>query len=428
MNILIVGSGGREHALAWKVAQSPRLAQLYVAPGNAGTALQNQLAHIENVDLRPEDSPSLAAFCREKKISLAIIGPEAPLAAGLADVLRADGVLVFGPSGAAAQIEASKAFAKGFMVRQGLPTARYAAFTDFYEAVGYLLQVDYPVVIKASGLAAGKGVILPTCSDEAEAVLHQIMLDREFGSAGEEVIIEERLTGEEVSLLAFTDGTTVRPMPPAQDHKRLLDGDQGPNTGGMGAYAPAPLCPPEVVEQLTGAILQPAVDGLRAEGRPFVGVLYAGLMLTSAGPHVLEFNCRFGDPETQAILPLLDSDLVDIAEACAEGRLADVPVKWKPGAAACVVLASSGYPGRYLTGHEIRGLEAATTQAIIFHAGTRLAEGRVLTAGGRVLGVTGWGGNISEALDNAYAAVDALTFEGMQYRRDIGWKSGYGTN
>jgi phosphoribosylamine--glycine ligase/phosphoribosylaminoimidazole synthetase len=420
MNILIIGSGGREHALAWKVAQSPRLSQLYLAPGNAGTALQNQATPVQNVDLRLEDAAAVAAFCQDKKIDLAIIGPEVPLAAGLADELRAGGVRVFGPSRAAAQIEASKVFAKAFMVRHHLPTARYAAFTDFYEAVGHLLKVDYPVVIKASGLAAGKGVIVPGCADEAEAALRQIMLDREFGSAGEAVIIEERLTGEEVSLLAFTDGVTVRPMPPAQDHKRLLDGDQGPNTGGMGAYAPAPLCPPALVETLTRVFLQPAVDGLRAEGRPFVGVLYAGLMLTPEGARLLEFNCRFGDPETQVILPLLESDLVDIAEACAEGRLAETPVKWKPGAAACVVLASEGYPGRYPTGREIHGLEAAQENALIFHAGTRLAEGKVLTAGGRVLCATGWGESIREALNKAYAAIDAISFEGMKYRRDIG--------
>ncbi len=427
MNCLIIGSGGREHALAWKAARSPRLSHLYVAPGNGGTALHNQAAHIQNVELRVEDSAAVAVFCRAQNVDLVIIGPEAPLAAGLADELRAAGLRVFGPSQAAAQIEASKAFAKAFMVRHGIPTARYAAFTDFHEAVGHLLQVDYPVVIKASGLAAGKGVILPSCADEAEAALRQIMLDREFGSAGEEVIVEERLTGEEVSLLAFTDGIAVRAMPPAQDHKRLLDGDHGPNTGGMGAYAPAPLGPP-LVEHLGRTILQPAVDGLRAEGRPFTGVLYAGLMFTPAGPRVLEFNCRFGDPETQAILPLLDSDLLDIAEACADGRLAEVPVKWKPGAAACVVLASEGYPGSYPKGREIRGLDAVPPDAIVFHAGTRLAEGKVLTAGGRVLGATGWGVTLPEALRRAYAAVDVISFRGMQYRRDIGWRSGYATD
>jgi phosphoribosylamine--glycine ligase len=426
--VLLVGSGGREHALAWKLAQSPHLARLYVAPGNAGTGLLNQPpshpgAVVVNVSLAAKDSADLVAFASEQKIDLVVVGPEEPLANGLADQFRAAGIKVFGPSKAAAQIEASKAFAKAFMARHGLPTARYAAFRDFHAAVAHLLKIDYPVVIKASGLAAGKGVILPSCADEAEAALRQIMLDREFGAAGDEVIIEEQLSGPEVSLLAFTDGLTVRPMPPAQDHKRLLDGDQGPNTGGMGAYAPAPICPPALVDELTRTILQPAVDGLRAEGTPFAGVLYAGLMLTSAGPRLLEFNCRFGDPETQVILPLLESDLLDIAEACAEGRLAETSVKWKASLAACVVLASEGYPGHYPTGREIHGLGAAADSATIFHAGTRLAEGKVLTAGGRVLCVTGWGTTICEALGKAYEAVRPVSFQGMQYRKDIGWQA-----
>jgi phosphoribosylamine--glycine ligase len=413
MKVLIVGSGGREHALAWKVAQSPRLSKLYVAPGNAGTSPFNCQLPITN----------LPTFARDQNIDLAIIGPEAPLAAGLADDLRGAGVRVFGPSKVAAQIESSKAFAKAFMARHNIPTARFATFADFYDAIGYLLKVDYPVVIKASGLAAGKGVILPGCADDAEKALRAIMLDREFGAAGDEVIIEERLTGEEVSLLAFTDGVTVKAMPPAQDHKRLLDGDLGPNTGGMGAYAPAPICPPALVDELRRTILQPAVDGLRAEGMPFMGVLYAGLMLTSDGPRVLEFNCRFGDPETQALLPLLDSDLLDIALACAEGRLAEAEVKWKQEAAACVVLASEGYPGHYPTGREITGLESSFDRAMIFHAGTRLADGKVVTAGGRVLGVTGWGATIPGALARAYAAVERVRFEGMQFRRDVGWRA-----
>jgi phosphoribosylamine---glycine ligase len=412
MNVLIVGSGGREHALAWKVAQSPRCTRVYVAPGNAGTA--------ENVPIRAEDTDALVAFARENKIELVLVGPEAPLAAGLADALRAAGVRVFGPSRAAAQIEASKAFAKAFMTRYHIPTARYATFADFYQAIGYLLEVDYPVVIKASGLAAGKGVILPTCADEAEAALRQLMLEREFGAAGDEVVIEERLSGEEVSVLAFTDGCTVKPMPPAQDHKRLRDGDEGPNTGGMGAFAPAPICPPSLVEEITRTILQPAVDGLRAEGRPFVGVLYAGLMLTPAGPRVLEFNCRFGDPETQVILPLLDSDLLDVCEACAAGRLAEVDVRWKEGAAACVVLAAEGYPRKYAKGREIFGLESAPENTMIFHAGTEKQGGKIMTAGGRVLGVTAWAETLPSAIVRAYGAVEHITFEGVQYRKDIG--------
>lgn len=421
LRVLIVGSGGREHAIAWRIAQSPRLSQLFVAPGNAGTMNKAQLT-VTNVTIAAEDSAALVSFCNEQKIDLIIIGPEAPLAMGLADALRAAGRSVFGPSQAAAQIEASKSFSKAFMQRRHIPTARFATFGDFRAALRHLLSVDYPIVIKASGLAAGKGVILPDCADDAEAALRAIMLDHEFGAAGDEVIIEERLSGEEVSLLAFTDGVTVKPMPPAQDHKRIFDGDQGPNTGGMGAYAPAPICPPALVEDFTRAILQPTVDGLREEGRPFVGVLYAGLMLTADGPRVLEFNCRFGDPETQAILPLLDTDLLDIAEACAQGRLHEIDVKWRSGAAACVVIASEGYPGKYPVGREIRGLDGSFENAMVFHAGTKWSEGKIVTSGGRVLGVTGWSENLRNALDTAYAAVRSIEFEGMQYRRDIGWR------
>lgn len=429
MKVLLVGSGGREHALAWKLAQSPRLTALYVAPGNAGTAINGQRPAVSNVAIAAEDTAALVVFAREKQIDLAVIGPEAPLAAGLADALRAAGVRVFGPSRAAAQIEASKAFAKGFMLRHAIPTARYAAFTDFYQAIGHLLTVEYPVVIKASGLAAGKGVSVPDCGNpadclhDAEAALRQIMLEREFGAAGDEVVIEERLEGEEVSVLAFTDGVTVRVMPPAQDHKRLLDGDRGPNTGGMGAYAPAPVAPPVVIEAITRTILQPAVDGLRAEGRPFVGVLYAGLMLTKDGPRTLEFNCRFGDPETQVLLPLLESDLLEIALACAEGNLATKEIRWKAGAAACIVLASEGYPGAYPKGRAITGLDAPLEDAMIFHAGTALQDGKIVTAGGRVLGVTGWGADLRAALHNAYNAVHTINFEGIQYRKDIGWRA-----
>ncbi len=416
MKVLIVGSGGREHALAWKITQSPRRAQLFVAPGNAGTAAYN-------VSIKAEDIPALVTFANDQHIDLVIIGPEAPLAIGVADALRAAGRLVFGPSPAAAQIEASKAFSKAFMQRHHIPTARFATFTEYRAALKHLLGVDYPIVIKASGLAAGKGVILPDCADDAEAALRSIMLSKEFGAAGDEVIIEERLSGEEVSLLAFTDGVTIRPMPPAQDHKRLLDGDRGPNTGGMGAYAPAPILPPALVEDYTRSILQPTIDGLREEGKPFVGVLYAGLMLTADGPRVLEYNCRFGDPETQAILPLLDTDLLDITEACATGSLNQIDIQWKKGAAACVVIASEGYPGKYPNGREIHGLDATLEEAVVFHAGTKLNEGRVVTAGGRVLGVTGFGENFREAIRHAYQAVGKIEFAGMQYREDIGYKA-----
>ncbi len=420
MNVLIVGSGGREHALAWKAAQSPRLAHLFVAPGNAGTAGLGVARPVENVSIAASDTVALLGFARANAVDLVIIGPEGPLAAGLADMLRAAGMRVFGPSAAAAQIEASKAFAKAFMTRHGLPTARYAACDSFDQARAYARAADFPVVVKASGLAAGKGVILPEGPAETEAVLRRVLLEHEFGAAGETVVIEERLSGPEVSLLAFSDGATVRPMPPAQDHKNLLDGDQGPNTGGMGAYAPAPICPPAMVEDLARQILQPAIDGLSAEGRPCVGVLYAGLMLTRDGPRILEFNCRFGDPETQAILPLLDTDLLDVLEACAEGHLADVDIRWKAGAAACVVMASEGYPGASPLGRPIHGLESSLEGTIVFHAGTQRAGDQVLTAGGRVLGVTGWGATLPAALANAYAGVERLQFQGQHYRRDIG--------
>jgi phosphoribosylamine--glycine ligase len=413
VKVLIVGAGGREHAIAWKVAQSPRLSQLFVAPGNAGTTLHN-------VAISAEDIPALVSFANDQGIDLTIVGPEVPLALGLADALRAAGRSVFGPSQAAAQIEASKAFSKDFMARHNIPTARFATFTAFHAALKHLLSVDYPIVIKASGLAAGKGVILPDCADDGEAALRSIMLSKEFGAAGDEVIIEERLSGEEVSLLAFSDGFTVASMPPAQDHKRIFDNDQGPNTGGMGAYAPTPICPPRLVDEFTRSILQPTIDGLRDEGKPFVGVLYAGLMLTVDGPRVLEYNCRFGDPETQAILPLLESDLLDVVEACVNGRLAEIEVQWRSGAAACVVIASEGYPGKYLSGREIRGLETVFDQAVVFHAGTRLSEGKVMTAGGRVLGVTGIDADLRTAMSRAYAAVEQIEFEGMQYRHDIG--------
>jgi phosphoribosylamine--glycine ligase len=436
MKVLIVGSGGREHALAWKIAQSARLSQLFVAPGNAGTdsrhrsaisiqrsAFGEQHSAISNIPIGAEDIADLVSFANDQQIDLVIVGPEVPLALGLADALRAAGRLVFGPSQAAAKIEASKAFSKDFMQRHHIPTARFATFTNFRDALKHLLSVDYPIVIKASGLAAGKGVILPDCADDAEAALRSLMLSKEFGAAGNEVVIEERLSGEEVSLLAFTDGMTVKPMPPAQDHKRIFDDDQGPNTGGMGAYAPAPICPPALVEEYKRSILQPAIDGLREEGKPFVGVLYAGLMLTAEGPRVLEFNCRFGDPETQAILPLLDGDLLDIAEACALGRLHKVEVTWQESAAACVVLASEGYPGPYPSGREIRGLEASFENAVVFHAGTKLQEGKLVTAGGRVVGVTGLGADLREAIRNAYEAVGKVEFEGMRYRRDIGHRA-----
>jgi phosphoribosylamine--glycine ligase/phosphoribosylaminoimidazole synthetase len=414
-NILLVGSGGREHAIAWKLAQSPLLGQLLIAPGNAGT---NSLG--TNVPIPAEDIPILVAFAREHAIDLVIVGPEAPLAGGLADALQEAGIPVFGPTRAAAQLETSKAFAKAFMQRRGIPSARYAAFTDYAAAIHYLDRLDERVVIKASGLAAGKGVLLPETQSEARQALYDLMVAQSLGPAGREVVIEEWLQGEEVSLLGFTDGQTVRAMPPAQDHKRLLDGDRGPNTGGMGAYAPAPACPPDLAEEWTRTILQKAVDGLRAEGIRYQGVLYAGMMLTSSGPKVLEFNCRFGDPETQALLPLLESDLVEIAAACAAGNLKKVSVRWKPGSCACVVLASAGYPASSSAPQPVSGLETTREDCAVFHAATRQEGGQIVTAGGRVFGVSAWAGDLAQALQRAQTAAAEIQFEGKQFRKDIG--------
>ena len=415
MNILVIGSGGREHAIAWKVSRSPKLNKLYILPGNPGTdALGENI-----IDISPDDYPAVIKMCQAKKIDLVIVGPEAPLAAGIVDVLSAAGIRCFGPRKEAARIESSKSFAKQFMQRHGIPTPRYALFTDHSEAMRYLELVDYPVVIKASGLAGGKGVILPETKAEMLAALEGVMVRRDFGAAGDEVVIEERVNGPEISLMAFTDGQTVVPMLPAQDHKRLLDGDHGPNTGGMGAYAPAPVCPPELIMEIVAEVLQPAVDGLRAGGCPFVGVLYAGLILTTDGIRVLEFNCRFGDPETEVILPLLETDLVEIAEACTGGNLAGTPIRWKDGAAVCVMLTSEGYPGKLVYGKLVRGSRDQFENGTCFHAGTSKAGGKIVTAGGRVLGVTAWDNSLETAVKRVYSMVGRISFDGMQFRRDI---------
>jgi phosphoribosylamine---glycine ligase len=414
MNVLVIGSGGREHAITWKVCQSPKAEEVFVLPGNPGIG---QIAtNVEDISVH--DHSAIIGFCKEKQIALVIVGPEVPLANGLVDSLSEAGIRCFGPSKASAQIEASKVFSKDFMLRHYIPTARYAAFTRLDEALGYLDKVDYPIVIKASGLAAGKGVILPYTLEEAEATLKSILIDKTFGDAGNEVVIEERITGQEVSLMAFTDGMSVVPMIPAQDHKRLLDGDEGPNTGGMGAYAPAPIFTNDLLQEALEKVLQPAVDGLRSEGRTFVGVLYAGLMLTGAGIRVLEFNCRFGDPETQVVLPLLETDLLDIAEACLNGTLKDMDIAWKKGAAVCVVLASKGYPEKTKSGKAVTFGELPEN-TVCFHAGTKTENGQVITAGGRVFGLTAWASDISNAVDKVYSCIDKVSFDGMQYRKDI---------
>jgi phosphoribosylamine--glycine ligase len=417
MNVLIIGSGGREHALAWKVAQSPRLTKLFIAPGNPGT-----MACGENVSLDIKDHTTVVRFCHEKKIDLVIVGPEVPLSEGIVDSLSEGGIRCFGPKQAAAQIEASKVFAKDFMARHHIPTARYAKFEKIEDAIAYLGETNYPVVIKASGLAAGKGVILPETLEEARSTLESILINKTFGDAGNEVVIEERLSGPEVSLMAFTDGNTVVPMLPAQDHKRLFDGDNGPNTGGMGAYAPAPIFTADMMNEAMESVLKPAIDGLRDEGIPFIGVLYAGLMLTPTGIRTLEFNCRFGDPETQVVLPLLETDLLDIADACVNGNLADVDIRWKDGAAVCVVLASKGYPEKAESGKEVAFLPLPENM-VCFHAGTKADGKKILTAGGRVFGLTGWADNIEMAIDIVYANVKSVSFDGMQYRRDIAYRA-----
>ncbi|MDZ7705934.1 MAG: phosphoribosylamine--glycine ligase [Trueperaceae bacterium] len=418
MKLLIVGGGGREHALAWRLAQSPRVTEILVTPGNGGTATLVKTRNVSSSDGTPLE------IATREKVDLTIVGPEAPLSEGIVDRFQEAGLSIYGPSQQAARLEASKAFAKEFMVRHDIPTARFATFREVEGARAYLARQSNPVVIKGSGLAGGKAVLLPDSKEDAADALQQLMVERRFGAAGDEVVIEERLSGPEVSLLAFSDGTTVLPMPPAQDHKRAFEGDEGPNTGGMGAYAPAPVCPPTLQRDIVATVLQPAIDGLRSEGCPFVGVLYAGLMLTGDGPKTLEFNCRFGDPEAQVLLPLLESDLLDIIEASLAGRLGDIDaLRWRAGAAATVVLASGGYPESYEIGKEIGGLEHATHPGVVFHAGTRQQNGKLLTYGGRVLNVTGLGTSLDDALKNAYANVDAIRFDGMHYRRDIGAKA-----
>ena len=414
MNVLIVGSGGREHALAWKIAQSTHLESLFIAPGNPGT---KELG--TNIPIQVDDAQGLKDFCKKEKIDLAVIGPEAALAAGVADMLADAGVAVFGPSQAAARIETSKAFSKQFMQRHNIPTARFAVFSKLAEAQEYIAGLDYPFVVKASGLAAGKGVILPDTKEEALTALNEMLIQQKFGQAGEQVIIEERLQGQEVSLLAFCDGKSLAWMLPAQDHKPLLDGGRGPNTGGMGTYAPADICSPEIQEKIHRTVMQPAVDGLRQEGMPFVGVLYAGLILTQDGPRVLEFNARFGDPETQVILPLLKTDLLEVLRACTTGKLHELNLEWSTGAAACVVMASAGYPVEKTPPVEISGLDGVPENCLVFQAGTSEKDGKLLASGGRVLGVTGIAGDIGGAVEKAYAGVSRIDFAGVQYRSDI---------
>lgn len=416
MNILLIGGGGREHALAVKLSQSPHTGKLYAVPGNPGIA---EIAEcIAGVDL--EDNAALVKLAQEKEIDLAVVGPEMPLTNGVVDAFTAAGIRAFGPTKGAAALEGSKVYAKMIMKRYGIPTARYEVFNDIGRARVYVRQMRQPFAIKADGLAAGKGVILTQTADEAVAALDTIMQDKAFGEAGSRVVIEELMTGEEVSLLAFTDGETIVPMAAAQDHKRAQDGDEGPNTGGMGAYAPAPVMTPELLEEVSAKILRPLIDAMQKEGCPYKGCLYTGLMITKQGPKVVEFNARFGDPETQVILPLLESDLVEIMLACAEGRLAETPVRWSKEAAVCVVMASGGYPGPYAKGKEITGIDAAKAAGcLVFHAGTKKAADKLVTDGGRVLGVVGRAADIKRAVAKAYEGVEKIHFDGEYYRRDI---------
>ncbi len=426
MRILLVGGGGREHALAWKISQSDACEQLFVAPGNAGIAT---LA--ECVSIAPKDLTALVRFAHEQRIDLVVVGPESPLIAGLADALQEVGIPCFGPTRAAAQLEGSKAFAKQLMAQIGVPTAPFRVFDDPAEAKRYLREqfALQKCVVKADGEALGKGAFVCETLQDALDAVEFLMEQRGLGEAGQRVVIEHRLYGRELSLLCFTDGQTVCPMPPVRDYKRALDGDRGPNTGGMGCFTPVPDATPPLLQQSVHQIIEPTVCALTARGIPYRGVLYAGLMIVAthappdgeAQPFVLEFNCRFGDPEAQVLLPLLKTDLVAIAQATIEGRLDRLTVEFEPRAAVCVVLASGGYPGDYRTGIPIEGLEAACQMpnVLIFHAGTRLQNGQLVTAGGRVLNVVGLGSTLSEARQHAYRALQQIHFDGMHYRTDI---------
>jgi phosphoribosylamine--glycine ligase len=420
VKVLVVGNGGREHALAWKLLQSDKIEQVVCVPGNGGTATMERC---QNLPLAVNDFEGIGKFALEKGISLVVVGPEVPLANGITDYLQSKGLMVFGPNKAGAQIEASKAWAKALMQEAGVPTAKAAVFQEAAAAKAYVQAEGVPIVIKADGLAAGKGVIVAQTVEQAETAIDAIF-QGQFGSAGNFVVIEECLLGQEVSVLALTDGLTIRPLLPAQDHKRIGEGDTGENTGGMGVYTPTPIATPELMGRVQTEVLERTITALRNRGIDYRGVLYAGLMVADNGDFsVLEFNCRFGDPETQVILPLLDTPLEDLILACIQQRLGEMPpLTWKPGAAATVVAASGGYPGDYETGQVITGIEAAeTVGAIVFHAGTKLnSDQQIVTDGGRVLNITGMGENFQQAIAQAYTGIKHIQFSGMYYRRDIG--------
>lgn len=444
MHILIIGAGGREHALAWKIAQSPQAERVFVAPGNGGTLAE---PGVENVDLEPTDAEALIRFAREQQIDLCIIGPEAPLVAGVSDALVAAGLRCCGPTRQAARLEGSKDFAKAFMRRHGIPTAAYRTFDDREQALAYLDRIGAPVVVKADGLAAGKGVVVAETLAEARAAVEAMLGQGQFGAAGARVVIEDKLLGEEVSFIVLVSGEQVLPLATSQDHKARDEGDRGPNTGGMGAYSPAPIVTPELQQRIMREVIEPTVAGLRAEGLPYLGFLYAGLMIGADGtPRVLEYNCRLGDPETQPILMRLESDLLELCLAASEGRLTEVEARWRDQAALGVVMAAAGYPGAYAKGQPISGLETAGdsdskagtggagtdmstdlstggSKTKVFHAGTRYDGERTLTDGGRVLCVTALGADVGEAAANAYARAERIRFDGAFYRRDIGHRA-----
>ncbi|MEG1334865.1 MAG: phosphoribosylamine--glycine ligase [Clostridiales bacterium] len=418
MKVLVVGGGGREHAIAVKISESPVLEKLFAAPGSDGMA---DIATL--VPLKVTEVEEITEFAVKENIDMVFIGPEVPLLLGLADALLDKGIMVLGPQKAAAELEGSKAFSKGIMKKYGIPTGDYEVFTNAGDALKYLKTASYPTVVKADGLAAGKGVVIAENPQEAKDAVKSMMEDKIFGESGNQIVIEEFLEGEELSLLGFTDGKTVVPMIPSQDHKRIFDNDKGPNTGGMGAYAPAPIGSPEIIEEAMEKVMKPLVAAMEKEGKPYRGVLYAGLMIGPKGIQVLEFNARFGDPETQAVIPLLESDLITITEAINNGTLADIEIKWKNKFAACVVMAAKGYPENPIKGDEITGLGKNTAESLVFHAGTIKKDGVFYTNGGRVLGVTALADNLRAAIDDAYARVEKIHFSGLQYRHDIGAKA-----
>lgn len=420
MKILVIGSGGREHALVWKISQSKNVDKIFCSPGNGGIGEFAKL-----VDIKLDDPASLLKFAKDNKIDLTVVGPEASLVKGIVDIFTKEGLAIFGPSKELARLEGSKVFAKEIMKKFNVPTADFRVFDNIDEAKKYLKERGAPIVVKADGLCAGKGVVVAKTIEEAESAIDSIMADKVFGTAGDKIILEEYIEGEEASILIFTDGKTIAPLESSQDHKRIFDGDKGPNTGGMGAYSPAPVVTERMLDYIIKNIFRPIIDGLRKEGKIYKGVLYAGLMITKGAPKVLEFNVRFGDPETQAILPRLKSDLVDIMTACIDGSLDKIDVKWRMEPCLSIVCASKGYPDKYEKNKEISGLEDVKKMKdiIVFHAGSKYANNKFFTSGGRVLAVTALGKDIRSAKDNAYQAVKKIKFEGMYYRGDIGDKA-----